>query len=344
MRPVLFLAALVACSGATPKDSGTSPSSGTTTGGSNATGTPTSTGTPTGTVVPPQFFLISARMAHADDGRRVVAGSYGGVMYWDDAAWHFGGHDDPDIDSIEDAVFDGTRFVAVGGTSDTEGPPRDYHVYESDDGVWWTRTPGVSYERRPTKLLFGNGVYLILRSDNQLMRSTDRVAWTETSGASQLSGDFGEGVFVVSDGPGTVRVSTDGQTWTEHATGVPAALHLIRHTANGFAGFAFDDFGNYDPADDVWYFATSPDGLTWTSVTPNAGGNWDIVWHDGQWVSTPGIGLLYTSPDGVTWAQDTTSLDTGLYDLHIVDGTLYAIGHRIYRLEDDTWVQEPFAP
>lgn len=346
MRSVLVLiTTAIGCVSTSSGDTGSATSAGTATTGT-ATGTTPITGTTsTGPVTNP-FALFDARMAHSDDGRGATSGKYGQVAWWDGQDWRIGATESGYDDSLNDIVFDGTRFVGVGGEPDVGGIGADYHVWESTDGAWWTQN-GTVMDVKPARLLYGNGVYLILRTrDSAILRSTDRVTWTtEETQAIDLTGDFGAGVFVVSVDPGSVRTSSDGQSWTDHPTGLTAAFQRVRHTDNGFAAYIYDNKGTwYDYDDDEHYFAQSPDGMAWTStLMTGAAWLWDIVWFDGAWYATPGMNTLFTSTDGATWTE--AGEFTGLFDVHVHDGTLFATGHYIHTSTDGvTWTQQPFLP
>lgn len=240
------------------------------------------------------------------------------------------------LSTVEDIVWSGSQFVAVGRSGSK--------IYTSPDGITWTpRTPALD-----TRLLrgvtFGNGLFVAVSdtttSGLTVQSSPDGITWT-FGNLSSIDGlydvTFGNGVFVGvgGNGNGVYARSTNGTSWTPG---------VIRTTTTFYRAVAFGNglFVACSSAD----ISTSPDGITWTSRFNPGRDVFDIIWTGSQFVATGGgASPIFTSPDGITWTTRTSFPITSTIQNSLVSfgGNLYAgsTGGFITRSVDGgvTWVE-----
>ncbi|MEW6426450.1 MAG: RHS repeat-associated core domain-containing protein [Thermodesulfobacteriota bacterium] len=141
--------------------------------------------------------------------------------------------------SLKAVVFDGSHFVAVGGSGSAR-------ILTSADGLSWTDvSPAVSSDL--LAVAHGNGVWLAVggyyanfSNRTTILRSTDRINWSDVSANSPDTYDKGMAVaysgsdFVLakgSSGSSTLFTTPDGLTWT--------TVTLPNGVISGFNGRAF---------------------------------------------------------------------------------------------------------
>jgi photosystem II stability/assembly factor-like uncharacterized protein len=204
------------------------------------------------------------------------------------------------VPGILDAiVHTGAGYLATG--DDGQGAPA---AFSSSDGLAWSmRAAGhrlTALARRPS-----DGLLLTVGSNTARTSADGGVTWA----LDWLSPDLGKNypfLDVVWSTSATAFValvqvaanqdaytSADGRTWTR-AGSVPCLGGL----AVSPAGLLLATGGSSAGA----CVATSPDGVTWTTGTPPAGGRLDkAFWIGGQFLGVGATGALATSPDGATW-------------------------------------------
>lgn len=76
-----------------------------------------------------------------------------------------------------------------------------------------------------------------------------------------------------------------------------------------------------------WKFLTSPDGVTWTEVK-NPHGQWQggVVWGNGMFISSGGLGRSAKSLDGVNWTTIANAGNTHIRKMSFHDGEFWATG------------------
>lgn len=111
-------------------------------------------------------------------------------------------------DSLARVVYDGTRFIAISGTT----------LLTSSDGILWTKqtVPAILND-----IAAGNNLLVAIAAPAgtgqpyRLMASPDGITWTSSDSAAQpMRILFTNGVFVAVDTSGDALSSTDGLTWT----------------------------------------------------------------------------------------------------------------------------------
>lgn len=253
--------------------------------------------TQTGTLgaAPGTFFPRS--IAHAPDGTIIVGGfgyTTGPIAFarsTDGHAWTLGLSAAAGIPlkSVQAAVHDGTRFVAIDGNCD---------VLTSPTGEQWTQAATVcDYVTTPTTAIgYGNGRYVIVGGNGFAATSTDAVHWT-TAPPLMTPGDTGTPMiltglafdgtrFVASAADGHALVGTDGLDWTVSATATATALTAVAALPGG--PFVAVGVGGVAQS--------SVDGVHWTlRTTPASPVLHAIAAGNGGFVTVGERGLIETS-------------------------------------------------
>ena len=107
--------------------------------------------------------------------------------------------------SINSLIWDGTRFVGVGSA-----------VFESTDGLSWTRVSNPAYNTDLVKVIYGNSTYVAGSSDGHIYTSANRTTWTVTKPTSYpITGlQYVGAKLHVTDSTGAVYTSEDLITWS----------------------------------------------------------------------------------------------------------------------------------
>lgn len=198
--------------------------------------------------------------------------------------------------SFRDICWTGTRFVAVGEDYDFDSSGWEGVIYDSSDGITWTRR------------------YQTNAKDTQLFAVT-------TNGA---------GVVVAAGFSGTVLRWTDLGGWSAVAAGIPTSQGL-RGAAYGESTYVLVGHLNYSTGTETAW--TSPDGLTWTEQTSGTGlpNNWedlDVVHHTGSLFVASGsyARARYSSDQGLTWLTTQSGDRYELAGFATGAGLTYAVG------------------
>jgi len=146
------------------------------------------------------------------------------------------------------------------------------------------------------------------------------------SGSAQIKSVAINGQYAVMVGNTRAHWYSDdyGETWTEYSTNLPASgdYRIVRFADGRFVTAAYGST----------QLAYSTDGISWSSVTLSASGNWEnLVWNGALWILCPLAGGTYfTSSNGSSWTQRSSLPSLGLAGLGIdpvnnnwmtVDGT-----------------------
>lgn len=223
------------------------------------------------------------------------------------------------------------RFVAV---SDNSSAP----MIGSSDGRTWSLLPAPVGQWSSVAYGAGRFVAVGRGGGDRIASSADGVTWqSETSPATTAGRSvvYGRERFVaVGEGVAGVMKSTDGRSWT-----------LVEAPQGSWRAVAYGA-GRYVAVGDA--VMVSPDGLTWTRVTPGAGVALDdLAYGDGQFVAATGQGggAIRISADGNVW---TTVTVTGLASARAVsyaDGRFLLsgetpIGGLWSSVDGGTWVAQ----
>jgi hypothetical protein len=241
--------------------------------------------------------------------------------------------------SYQDAIWDGSQFIAVGRG-----------VITSSDGRTWT----TRYQPDNAYVLIGvieaGGVYVAVGTDGDfVLRSSDGQTWAQVSTglvdssttSYYLNGVTSDGSQFVAVGsantPSTyvcqndvVVTSSDGLTWSSGALPNSGTDCIASTGLNGAA------WGNSTFVIGGWNGVyTSPDGTTWSERTTGGSNFWPfngIQFLNGEFVAT-GVGTLnstssssvndYYSTDGVTWQGSSITTYYGEMSSYSVSSMLY---------------------
>jgi N-acetylneuraminic acid mutarotase len=207
------------------------------------------------------------------------------------------------------SLFLKNKIWAMAGVT-SSGVQND--VWSSLDGVTWSQvTPHAPWSARSnaTALTFDNKLWILGGTPrnatynyfSDVWSSPDGLTWTQITATAP----WGKRAFHAS----TVF---NNKMWVIGGfVGTPPTSHLVS---------------------DVW---SSPDGISWTQTTPNAG--WMayskekvLVFDNKMWVFIPN-GQIWSSPDGVTWAQTTVSgastfLKRADSDVFVLNNKMWIVG------------------
>jgi len=239
-------------------------------------------------------------------GQGSVAVTYGGTRYVvvqggysNKAAWSLDGLtwntvSLPVYANWIDVTFGNNRFVAVADSSAATG--NGIAAYSVDYGATWNRTytPELFGYK---SIQYGNGVFDLIGWGDTNASSTDGIYWTPRSSA--LTTVVG------------ASTSKDTTAATYTATTLPASGYWLDAiwTGSKFIAIGHDNVS-------APYGASSPDGITWTSVTlPTVSGGYtySAIAYDG---ASKYVALIQdtrhiaSSTDGVTWAGTINAIPT----------------------------------
>lgn len=188
------------------------------------------------------------------------------------------------------------QWVAVGQNGEL------YTSTTTDGSSWTSQTSSFSSTNIYGVASDGVSQYVAVGASGKLATSPDGVTWTQRT--SSFSGDtilgitYGNGYWVAVGNSGKVATSTDGITWTQRTSGTPNAIISVAYGDGLFAlganagylatatdptstwtsrtsTFARASYLYYAPDQAIWVgwgdsgttgaFASSTDGITWTS-------------------------------------------------------------------------------
>jgi hypothetical protein len=208
------------------------------------------------------------------------------------------------VDFFWDVIWNGSQFVAVGGTTPYPTILTAGLAATSPDGLTWTLHSSPQYMEH----VIWSGSQFVAEGPSVIQTSPDGVNWTSATSATP-GGDTAVEVvwsgskFTAVTAGNTIIESPDGISWTT-AYSAPGALNCIAWSGTIYVACTSNGF------------LTSPDGTTWTFrpdiaiSTANA-----VLWTGSKFVAVAGNTVL-TSPDGISWTAplvptpSTTLLDS----------------------------------
>ena len=153
----------------------------------------------------------------------------------------------PPTNSMVAAAFDGTNFVAVGGTLSGSGA-----VATSTNGSDWVDRTNISGGTLLAVCHAASGWVAV--GSGGVITSPDTLTWTRRSFRTPTGVTYGNGIYVAVGALGSVITSSDGATWQVQSSG----------TTKNLFGIAFQD-GQFTAVGDAGTIITSPDGANWTT-------------------------------------------------------------------------------
>ncbi|MDB6073735.1 MAG: hypothetical protein JWO89_1375, partial [Verrucomicrobiaceae bacterium] len=206
-------------------------------------------------------------------------------------------------------VWNGSKFVVVGGSFDIHGNEEQAIVMTSTDGVVWALGTPPAAAKMLENLIWAGDKFIAFNYTNKAYTSPDGVTWTERSLGTKgiINGVSVTGTQVLAVGlGGVIANSTNGTTWTQRASGVTTLdLEGVVKTAT-----------NYIAIGGFHSIFTSPDGVVWTARSTGAdlwGSLASVVWSGTKFVAVGGdyydntVPMLsFTSPDGTHWTKSST--------------------------------------
>ncbi len=213
----------------------------------------------------------------------------------------------PPAGPIVAAAFDGTNFVAVGGSL---GPTASGAVSTSTNGSDWVNRTSNS-DRKLLAICHAASGWVAVGVGGRVITSPNTLAWTLRSAgtANNLNGVvYGNGSYVAVGNSGTVITSSDGAAWNVQFAG----------TANSLLGIVFQN-GLFTAVGTGGTIITSPDGVNWTSQNSGttltlqsiAYGNGGYFVGGTNDTTVPVTGDIFlTSTNGTNWQNISTKIPT----------------------------------
>jgi hypothetical protein len=209
---------------------------------------------------------------------------------------------------VQDAIWDGTQYVAVGGGQ----------TLTSTDFITWTYRDVPTYANY-FRIAYGAGEtapYVAITENRIAISSTDGITWTSrlasSAGANEMTDlIYANGIYVavgdnnadLAEYDGYIITSTDGVTWTGRtpSTGTTNGRRINGVAWNGTYFLA---------ATDSIGLQYSTDGTTWvTGSLPTTQDCVDVeAISDGTALLMGENGTFYTSTNGTTWTSRTDAL------------------------------------
>lgn len=276
----------------------------------------------------------------------------------------------PKNTSLQDVIWDGSQFVAVGSNDGA-----DAYILTSPDGITWTERanpkafslfgvclgelPGSPTVNRLVAVGNADGTdAYIVTSDNGGVTWTER---TNPKNAILLDVAWNGSLFVAVGHPPAgsptedayIITSSDGITWTERENPASQVLSGVAWSddLSLFAAVGWPTLVG-SPTEQS-YILTSPDGITWTRRTsPTVLILAAVIWSaDDQLFIATGDDIL-TSSDGITWTVQThpkTGQDNILRGAAEWNGSInVAVGNGdgtdayiVTSSDGETWIERP---
>uniref|UniRef100_A0A6C0JWK5 Uncharacterized protein n=1 Tax=viral metagenome TaxID=1070528 RepID=A0A6C0JWK5_9ZZZZ len=218
-----------------------------------------------------------------------------------------------------------------------------------DNGVSWlnktyqtsSALSGISYNSNSNTWL-ADGASVIMTSPDGITGWATMVAINILTEAIF----FGNGLYAKVGQSGLLATSSDLNTWTSQVSAVPTVNMVSGTYGVGTSGPRYVICGDVSGSGTI---QSSPDAITWTRQTSNAGANilnyttFYPTGTSGIFVTTGNAGKIITSPDGDTWTSRTSNLGTQVLGLAFNTNTIVAVavGGQISSSQDGvTWTAQ----
>jgi hypothetical protein len=237
--------------------------------------------------------------------------------------------------NLKSIAWTGALYVAVGGSSVGAGSYSGV-ILTSPDGITWTirstaETPYLD------DITWTGTQFVTVGNSGAILTSPDGITWTKRT--SNYTKDFfsitwtGTKLAAVG-GSGSFFSSSDGVAWdktdfTQYQNF--SYITWVRSQYLAIGGFTvFDRETNQTVSSE--FFATSPDGLTWTRrrylnpILTSYNFTFATAWTGSQLVAVGLNGGILTSSDFTTWTQKNTGTPSALYAVTWTGTQLVAVG------------------
>jgi hypothetical protein len=208
--------------------------------------------------------------------------------------------------NLNSVAFGASRYVAVGAGGT---------VVYSSDLVTWTLATGTGATVF-NRVIFANSLFVAVGASGALFTSPDGITWTTRSAGSTNFNDviFANSQFVALGNAGAAYTSPDGITWTSRSLG-DTIVQVI------YANSLYVAVGGTS----IW---TSSDAVTWTlRATIYFGGLSSVVWNGSAFYAVSNSqGGFATSSDGITWTTGQDATYSSFYSVAVVNGRTIAFG------------------
>jgi hypothetical protein len=227
--------------------------------------------------------------------------------------------------NLYDLYFDGSTYWAVSGA--TGG----MQVEKSSDLITWTTVPVGGSTVGYSIASNGSGTYIVSGDFSQLCYSTDygvtwtvsTIGWGAVASADIWAVTYGNGVFVAVGGSGRISTSPDGINWTYRGVnGSGTYFRTVDYNPDLNEFYATNDSGQF--------VVSTDNGVTW-SIASTPGG-YSLGWDGTQYWAGNGSTVFASSPDGVTWTSRLAALTgsgfSGTTSVLMTDGSqLVVVGY-----------------
>jgi len=220
-----------------------------------------------------------------------------------------------------EVIFTNNTFVAVGDSGT---------VLRSADGLAWTPQNAGTGKDLNSIALAPNG-FVAVGEDGKILTSPDAQAWTAQASPENESlrrVAYLNDLYVAVGDAGAIVTSTNGTQWFARSITLPGPGTL---EGIAYGNGVFIAVGGYTDPDGFAgsVIITSPDGVTWTTQTPNFSKKLrNISFANGQFIGVGNDGLVAHSDDGLSWRQQLIANPLENFRaLHALPGLLVIVGN-----------------
>jgi hypothetical protein len=206
---------------------------------------------------------------------------------------------------MDAAGFEGTNFVAVGGSTFGMGGGSGAVSTSTNGSDWVDRTS--NSDKQLLAVVHGPGKWVAVGVQGRVITSPNTLAWTlRTSGTgNNLNGVvFGNGLFVGVGNSGTVITSADGVSWDVQFSG----------TVNDLKAIVFQN-GLFTAVGGGGTIIVSSDGANWTSQTSGTTAILNaIAYGNGGYLVGGSLtgDIFLSSTNGTNWQNISMKIPTSV--------------------------------
>lgn len=241
---------------------------------------------------------------------------------------------DPDVHyDLEDVIWDGTRFIAVGGFDFEHGI-----VLTSPDGSTWNRIC-LGSSQQLCSVCSSGSVIVAMGNNGRCFTTADTTSWSHSP--SGITDDYADCAWTGSqfvrvgrrwvggDLYGLIETSPDGTTWTPQRSVADEVIEAIVWSGSLLVAVGEDE------VTDTSLVLTSDDGVAWTKLDMSllpASRLRDVAWTGSRFVACGMGNVILTSPNAtdLSWTSHSTGHGS------LIHGLLWTgPGGHLFALSDD---------